>query len=74
MCWELWISQIDIEKVGRFVVRGRWSRASRDVEIPAVTYLVYLVGVGIPGSMCVCIGWKPRFTLPWKRKQASAFG
>lgn len=69
---EAWVSQTDPENVGRSVVRGGWSMASRDVEIPAVTYLVYLVGVGIPGSMCACVGWKPHFTLPWKRKQAAS--
>lgn len=40
---EAWVSQTDPENVGRSVVRGGWSMASRDVEIPAVTYLVYLV-------------------------------
>lgn len=65
----------DTEKGGRSVVRVGWSMASRDVEIPAVTYFVYLVGVGIAGSMCVYVGWKSHFTLLWKRKQAaSAFG
>lgn len=43
--------------------------ASRDVEMPAVTYLMYLVGVAIPGSVCACVDWKPRFTLPWKGKE-----
>lgn len=39
---------IDTEKMGESVVRDGWSMASSGVEIPAVTYLVYLVGVGIP--------------------------
>lgn len=45
------LTRDNCEKRGMPVVRGGWSRASRDVEIPVVTYLSAFAQSWCPGSM-----------------------